>query len=223
MRGTTAWRTVGLGFVSAVGVLALAACSSSSPSSGSGATTAANAANATTAASVSAPATQAPATSAPPTTQTAAATAPDPCQMVTSVEASALAGTALGPGKKSNGGSDCTYSSTKGLVSVQTARGTSAAEAQAYWAQEEAQVPKRLQQATNAPGLVVRFTPVSGFGDRAALASENASFQGMTFSVRGMYLLKGATFTGFEVMALNRPAPSTAAIEAQAKTVLGRM
>lgn len=224
MRKITASRTVGLGVVSAVGVLALAACSSSSPSSGSGA---ANAANATTAASVSAPPTQAPATSAPPTTQAAAATAPDPCQMVTGTEASALAGASFGPGKKSNGGSDCTYSSpTLRLVSVQAARANSAAEAQAYWAQEQAKLPDLMQREAQAPAavhLTIKVTPLSGFGDRAALISGSATLEGMTLAVNGMYLLKGATFVGFEAMAINHPAPTTAAVEAQAKTVLGRM
>ena len=227
MRKITASRTVGLGVVSAVGVLALAACSSSSPSSGSGAANAVNAANATTAANVSAPATQAPATSAPPTTQAAAATAPDPCQMVTNAEASALAGASFGPGKKSNGGSDCTYSSpTLRLVSVQAARANSAAEAQAYWAQEQAKLPDLMQREAQAPAavhLTIKVTPLSGFGDRAALISGSATLQGITLAVNGMYLLKGATFVGFEAMAFNHPAPTTAAVEAQAKTVLGRM
>jgi hypothetical protein len=143
--------------------------------------------------------------------------------MVTSAEAGALTGGSMGPGKKASDASLCTYSSPTGHISVQTARGTSVAEAQAYWVQQQAQLPKLLQEVASVPGIALHVTPVAGFGDRAALISEKASLSGVTLIVTGMYLLKGATFTGFEVMELNHPAPSTAAVEAEAKTVLGRM
>lgn len=200
---------------------ALAACSSSSPSSSSAGST--NAGNASTATTASSPATQAAATSAPPTTQAAAATAPDPCAMVTSAEATTLTGSSMGAGKKATDASLCTYSSPTGHLSVQTARGTSVAEAQAAWTARQAQLPQLLQEVGSVPGMALHVTPVSGFGDRAALISEKASLQGVTLSVTGMYLLKGTTFTGFEVIELNHPAPSAAAVEAEAKTVLGRM
>jgi hypothetical protein len=144
--------------------------------------------------------------------------------MVTSAEASAMAGASFGPGKKSNDSSDCTYSSpTLRIVSVQTARGTSAAEADAYWSQEQARLPALLAREANAPNINLHVTPVSGFGDRAATVSGSVTIQGIALTVNGMYLLKGATFVGFEAMAINHPAPTTAAVEAQARTTLGRM
>jgi hypothetical protein len=150
--------------------------------------------------------------------------------MVTSAESGAMTSATFGPGKEDDfgtGGKGCTYSSpTLRIVSVQAARGTSSAEAQAYWAQEQAKIPALLQRAAQAPAavhLTIHVTPLTGFGDRAALISGSESLGGMTLSVSGMYLLKGPTFVGFEAMALNHPAPTTSAVEAEAKTVLGRM
>jgi hypothetical protein len=150
--------------------------------------------------------------------------------MVTSAEAGTLARATFGPGKEADwgtGGQGCTYSSaTLQIVSVQAARATSAAEAQANWAQEQAKVPALLERAAQAPAavhLTMHVTPLTGFGDRAALISGSESLGGMNLSVSGMYLLKGTTFVGFEGLALNHPAPTASAVEAEAKTVLGRM
>lgn len=233
MRGLSVSRKLGVMGCSALAAIALAACSSSSPSSGSGG---ANVGAATTAASVSTPSSQAPANSLPPTTQAtpstaqAAAIAPDPCAMVTAAEAGTLTGATFAAGKAEawgSGGKGCTYSSpTLQIVSVQTARAQTAAEAQAAWAKEQAQIPTFLEQAAQAPAsahLTTNVTPLSGYGDQAALISGSGTLQGVTLTVSGIYLLKGATFVGFEALAIGHPAPSAAAIEAQATTTLGRM
>jgi hypothetical protein len=228
MRKLTASRAVGLGVVSAVGVLALAACSSSSPS-GSGAANAANAANATTAASVSAPATQAPVSSAPATTQAAGAPiALDPCQLVTRSEASSIAGVAYGAGKEetfSGGGKGCVYGSqTVNVFTVELAQATSPAVAQAAWSQEQTQA-KALLLKQIPPGMKLSYNlnPASGLGDRAATVSAGMNIAGRTIGISGIYVLKGRVFFAYQDLVVGHSAPAVAALEAEARTVLGRI
>jgi hypothetical protein len=199
-----------------VSALLLAACgspASTSSSSGSGSVAAAQPAASSAA--------------APTPSQSAAATSLDPCQLVTSSEASSLAGTTFGPGQEetTNGGKRCVYGGqTTNVFTVEVAQAQDAATAQADWSQEQSQAQGLAEQKL-PPGVNVSLNTqnVSGLGDRAATASGTASVSGQTIGVSGIYLLKGATFLAFQDLLLGHNPPSSAAMQAEARTALGRV
>jgi hypothetical protein len=197
-----------------VSALLLTACGSSastSTSSGSG----------------SAAAAQPAASAAASPSQSAAATSLDPCQLVTSSEASSLAGTTFGPGQEetTNGGKRCIYGSqTTNVFTVEVAQAQDSATAQADWSQEQAKAQNLVEQKL-PPGVDVSLNTqnVTGLGDRAATASGSASVAGHKIGVSGIYLLKGATFLAFQDLLLGHNPPSSAAMQAEARTALGRV
>lgn len=197
-----------------VSALLLTACGSSastSTSSGSGSTAAA----------------QPAASAAASPSQSAAATSLDPCQLVTSSEASSLAGTTFGPGQEesTNGGKRCVYGSqTTNVFTVEVAQAQDAATAQADWSQEQTQAQNLVEQKL-PPGVDVSLNTqnVTGLGDRAATAYSTASVAGHKIGISGIYLLKGATFLAFQDLLLGHNPPSSAALQAEARTALGRV
>jgi Protein of unknown function (DUF3558) len=198
-----------------VSALLLTACGSSastSTSSGSGTAAAAQPAASGAAASPS---------------QSAAATSLDPCQLVTSSEASSLAGTTFGPGQEetTNGGKRCVYGSqTTNVFTVEVAQAQDSATAQADWSQEQTQAQNLVEQKL-PPGVDVSLNTkkVTGLGDRAATASGSASVAGQMIGLSGIYLLKGATFLAFQDLLLGHNPPSSAAMQAEGRTALGRV
>ncbi|HYM66260.1 MAG TPA: DUF3558 family protein [Patescibacteria group bacterium] len=189
--------------------LALAACGSSS--------TAATSPSPSTPASPSAPATP------------SATTTLDPCQLVTSQEASALTGVTFGPGTPEDytGSKGCGYGSgTLNIFRVVVAQAPDAATAQADWAQEQAQAQTALAQAagvgSNVSLTVNDVSNVAG-ADRAAVGSGSFPIGGKTFNVSAIYVIKGAVFFSFSDIAVDVAAPTAAAMEAQAQTVIGRL
>jgi len=221
-------------------LVALSACSgTSTPSTAAGApTAAAPVVNPTVAAPVvnptavstpSATATESPAAStpAPPSEApagsegpTAAPTALDPCQVVTSEEASTLAGVSFGAGKESTTKGNakiCTYgAATPNVFTVFVAQAPDAAAAQAAKSQV-------LATLNSALGKGVKVTSVPGLADSAAVLSATESAGGTAVAASGIYLLKGLDFLAFSDVALGKPAPTEAALEAQASTSLGRL
>lgn len=203
--------------------LLLTACSSpvttssSSDAAGPAATpSAASAAAAPSSAPGSAPASQSGATSL------------DPCQLVTSSEASALAGTTFGAGKEEtngNNGKECVYGSqTTNVFTVEVGQDPNPAAAQADWSKERARAQRLLTKKLPAGiSLSVNTHDVSGLGDRAAVAAGSASAAGQTIGFSGIYLLKGATFVGFQNLLLGHAAPSASAMEAEAQKALARV
>src|SRR5436305_313764 len=131
----------------------------------------------------------------------AQATALDPCQLVTSSEASSLAGAAFDTGldtTEDNGARLCVYGSqTLNVLSVVAAQAPDADTAQASWSEEEA-AAQRLMQQTLPPGvsLDVTVNDVSDLPsfDRAAVAQASATVAGRTLNISAIYLLKGSTF-----------------------------
>jgi len=155
----------------------------------------------------------------------------DPCQIVTSAEASKLASASYGAGKEDTtqgGGKICWYGAqTLNVLEVLVAVASDPATAQAQWSQEEAQVQSQLQQALQyAPGVTVSFnlsdTSLSG-ADRAAVGTFSETFSGHPISGSGIYVLKGATFFAIVDLVVGQAAPSSTAMEGQAQTVLGRL
>jgi len=220
-----------------VSVLAvpLAACASSATTAASSDT---NTAAVSTAAASTAVASQAAATSAAatPAASSAAALSPsaepttalDPCQLVTSAEASALAGTTFGPGKEEPSGTSgkrCVYGSqTLNVFTVIVGQAATVADADAQWssAQSEAQAAIS-KQLPSGVGVSVHTDNLPGIADKAAMASGSAAISGQTINEIAIYLLKGTTFLTFSDLVLNKNAPSEAAMKAEARTALSRV
>jgi hypothetical protein len=204
--------------------LLLTACSS--PVTTSSSSDAAGSAATPSSASASAAPSSAP--SSAPASQSGVATSLDPCQLVTSSEASALAGTTFGAGKEETNGSngkECVYGSqTTNVFTVEVGQDPDPAAAQADWSKERARAQRLLTKKLPAGiSLSVNTQDVSGLGDRAATATGSASAAGQTIGFSGIYLLKGATFVGFQNLLLGHAAPSASALEAQAQKALARV
>ena len=163
-----------------------------------------------------------------PASQSGVATSLDPCQLVPSSEASALAGTTFGSGKEESTGQhgkECVYGSqTTNVFTVEVGQDPDATAARADWSKERARAQRLLTKKLPAGiSLSVNTKDVSGLGDRAAVAAGSASAAGQTIGFSGIYLLKGATFVGFQSLLLGHPAPSASAMEAEAQKALARV
>lgn len=153
----------------------------------------------------------------------------DPCVLVTSQEASSLAGASYGAGvaQTYDGGSKgCVYGyQTLNVFSVLVAQTDSPQTAQAGWAQEQAKAQAVLAQVTGAGTVTINQNDVSNLNgaDRAAVGSGSFSVSGHTFGVGVFYLIKGATFVTFSDIVFGQGGPSVSVMESEAQTVLGRM
>jgi Protein of unknown function (DUF3558) len=156
------------------------------------------------------------------------ATSLDPCQLVTSSEASALAGATFGAGreeKTKGGGRICVYGyQTTNVFTVEVGQDKSTSDAQKQWSKNEAKARSLLQRKVPAGFSVhVQTADVSGLGDRAATVYSKDNIAGHKFGISGIYLLKGATFVAFQDLLLGSSPPSTSALQAQARTTLSRV
>lgn len=212
---TSRRRVVGL---AAAAIFVLAACSGSSATSAPAATNASVASPTPTATPTQTPS---PAASPSDTPEpTGVATSLDPCTLVTAQEAGQLAGVTFGPGKPettSGNGKICTYGyQTLNVFTVIVAQAPDVATAQA----EKAAAVAQLQQQANKG---VTITQLSGLGDAAAYLAGGGTISGVTLNISAIYVLKGTVFFGFSDLLLNKPAPTSAALQAEAQTVLGRI
>ncbi len=202
--------------VLAVTLVGLSACSSAAP-----ATTTPLAPASATSATPSLPpsASTAPPASSPGSTAQALA---DPCQVLTRPEASALSGMKMPAGVKQPWGKGVKCGYTSGSVEsfLILEQAKTSAKAQAAWDAEKAQ----LQQQAKPVGVKVTATSVPGIGDRAELFVGSVTLGGVKNTVMAIFVLKGATFVDLGDIALRGAAPATtAAIEAQASTSVGRV
>ena len=147
-------------------------------------------------------------------------TAIDPCQLITSQEASQFAGASFGAGVESTtsgNGRICTYGGqTLNVFMVVVGQAPDVATAQAGKADAEAAIQ---QQA----GSDVKFTELPNFADGAAYITGNVSISGQTIGAGAIYALKGTVFFGFSDLALGKPAPTPAALQAQGQVMLSRL
>ena len=166
------------------------------------------------------------ATSAPTSMSTASAvpTALDPCQLVTSQEASSLAGALFGAGLEGTtpgGGKTCTYGyQTLNVFNVVVGQAADVATAQADKAQFETDIQSKIQQFANV-GFII--TQLPNFADGASAGTGSVTIGGKLFSGGSFGFLKGTTFVGFSDINAGGAAPSAAAMQAEATTVLGRL
>jgi Protein of unknown function (DUF3558) len=164
-----------------------------------------------------------------PPLATAVPTSFDPCQIVTSSEASAIAGVTYGPGlEKTNSGNgkECVYGSeTTNIFTVGVGVATDAATADADWATEEAKAKAAFARAV-PPGITLAYnisdTSISG-ADRAAEGTMSAKIETETIAGCFIYLLKGPVFVNFGDLTVGHAAPALSALESEADTVVGRI
>ncbi len=150
-------------------------------------------------------------------------TALDPCTLVTSGEATSLAGVPLGDGQESTtagNGRICSYGQEGVVFEVVVSVAPDVATARS----EEQSAEADLQKAA-ANGLML--TELTGFADGAADAATlegSQSIGGKTFSASAIYILKGTTFVGIsDIATLGAEAPTGEALQAEGLTVVGRL
>lgn len=155
----------------------------------------------------------------------------DPCVLVTSSEASSLAGATFAAGQEGTtsdgGGKTCSYGGqTANVFMVLVAQAPDATTAQADWAQEQAQAQAAINKGVPA-GVSVNFNvaDVSGVtgADKAAVATFSTTISGVSVGITAIYLLKGAVFLTFSDLEVGHTPPTAAAMEAQADTSLTRL
>jgi hypothetical protein len=159
----------------------------------------------------------------------AAAVAVDPCQLVTSAEASSLAGTTYATGVDQtydNGTRGCVYGyQTTNVFLVVVTQAPDADTAQQTWADQEQRAQALLGQGL-PPNVTVSYAltdlSLSGY-DRATLAGGTGTIGSRTINVTAIYLLKGPTFVTFSDLVLDNPAPTGDAMQSEAATVNGRL
>jgi hypothetical protein len=148
----------------------------------------------------------------------------DPCQLVTQAEASTLSGVSMPAGVKApwgtGGAMKCGYTSGTTEVFVILAQAATADQAQATWNTDKATLAKEVQAA----GIQVSATPVPGLADQASVFVGSATINGVKNTMSAIFVLKGTTFVDIGDIALKNAKPATTdALEAQAKTSLGRV
>jgi hypothetical protein len=149
----------------------------------------------------------------------------DPCQLVTAQEASTLAGATFGAGKESTTEGNakiCTYGAqTANVLNSYVVQAPDVATAQAAEAAGLAAAKAAAEQ--QAPGVTISQTELPNFADGALVISASATISGQTLAISGIYVLSGTTFFAITDVVLGQPAPTSDALQAQARVVLGRI
>jgi hypothetical protein len=171
--------------------------------------------------------TPAPTSTPAPTVAKQAATTStslDPCQVISSAEASKLAGATFGAGLEtttSGGGKICTYgANTKNVFTVFVGQAPDLATAKKYQADFLAMIQENLAQLTSE-GLVP--TDVPGLGDAAVYVKGSFTLPTGTLNGIAIGVRKGTIFFGYSDLVADGPAPTLAAMEAEAKTILAKL
>jgi len=162
------------------------------------------------------------ATSAPQATATP--TSLEPCDLIPSEEASALAGTTYAEGMEGTtpgGGKTCTYGAgTLNVFTVEVAQAPDVETAQAYKTQFVADLEAKLQELAST-GITV--TELPDFADGAVVGQATFTVAGTTINGSGFGFLKGTIFVGFSDVVVGGTAPTNEALQSEAETVLERL
>ena len=154
--------------------------------------------------------------------QTGNPTALDPCQLISSQEASSLSGASFGAGLEetlSGGARTCTYGAqTTNVFYIEVAQAPDKATADADKTQFLADLQANLQKLTSGG---MNITQLPNFADGAVTAQVNNTTIGVDGIAFGF--LKGTVFFGFSDLVLGAAAPSSTAMQTEATTVLGRL
>jgi hypothetical protein len=209
--------------VAGVAAVLLTGCSGSSGSTGASESSAPSQAASASAAATVAPTampTEAP-TATPTAEDTGVPTALDPCQLVPASEASTLSGASYTSGEASTSGNGklCTYGANSfNILTVVVGQAPDVATAQS----DEQDFVAQLQQAA-ANGLTLTQLPGFADGADAATLEGSATVGGQSVSVSAIYVLKGTVFFAISDVVINGSAPTSAELQAEAMTVLGRI
>ncbi len=145
-------------------------------------------------------------------------TSVDPCQLVTKDEADKLAGTTLSAGKETTVQNNrlCNYDAAGVAFTVTVLQAPN----QAAVDQGKAEFLAGLKKQA---GAALKVSVVSGIGDAAAVATVGETISGVTLNGSAIYVLKGLIFFTISDIGVGKPVASTAAMEAQATSCLGRI
>jgi hypothetical protein len=174
-----------------------------------------------------------PAASEPPSTPapdssetplpTAVVTDIDPCQLITSDDASTFVGVKFGAGKATNTENNvkmCSYSGPgPNIFTVEVAVAPDVATAQAAEADAKAELSSK-------GGAKLGVIPLPSFADNtdAAILQGSGSAGGITIGARALMLLKGTTFVGFsDISAGGASPPTEQAFQDEGNAVLAKL
>ncbi len=154
--------------------------------------------------------------------KTGGSTSLDPCELLDSSEAKNLTGVSFGAGVESTldgGAKMCTYgANTTNVLMVEVGQAKDVATAQAYQASFLNDIKSGLAQFGDVPFQVTQI-PDFGSGAVSATLGQNAiNVTGSAFGFR-----KNTIFFGFSDLVLGAPAPTPAAMRAEAAFVLGEL
>ena len=154
---------------------------------------------------------------------TAVPTSLDPCQVITSAEASQLTGASFGAGKEttlSGNSKMCIYGgNTHNVFEIIVAIAPDVATAKAAEAQTEADAKKNAAQLQQ--GLNITKMPNFAPGTDAFMLEIKPNALGI--QGRGLGVLRGTSYAYFDDLAMPGSVPSAAAMQAEAMTVLSRL
>lgn len=163
-------------------------------------------------------------------TGSAVATTLDPCQLVTSAEASKLAGASFGKGRKEtvgSGGNDhtCTYGyQTANVFIVQVVKADSAKTATSNFDSYRQEANGDLARAGQAQAKIdFKLSDLANLGDRATTGTLQETYAGVTISGAAIYVVKGPYFFTFSDLRRGNTLPSIAAFKTQAQVVISRL
>jgi len=140
----------------------------------------------------------------------AVATNIDPCQLITSADASSWVGVKFGAGKETtneNNIRSCTYAAPgPNIFFVAVGIAPDVDTAKAAEAAEEASLQEQANQLGN---LAIEKIPNFADNTDAAILQGSMSAGGQKLGARAMYVLRGTTFFTFSDIAINNGTPPT--------------
>ena len=153
---------------------------------------------------------------------TAIVTDLDPCQLITSDDASTFVGVNFGKGKATtteNNVKMCSYAAPgPNIFTVEVAVAPDVATAQA------AEAAAKADLASQGAKLGVEPLPSFADGTDAAILQGSASSNGISLGARALLLLKGTTFVGFsDISAGGAQPPSEQAFKDEGNAVLAKL
>ncbi len=148
----------------------------------------------------------------------------DPCQLISSQEASSLAGASFGEGVEDTnpgGGRSCTYGSqTTNVFIVEVVQAPDKATVDTAKSQFLNDLKSKMPELASAG---VQVTQLPNFADGAIFGQLSLNIGGATINGSSFGFTKGTIFVGFSDLAVGSTAPSSTAMQSEATTVLGRL
>ncbi len=168
------------------------------------------------------PAATTSAASLPP--QTGKTTSLNPCQLISSQEASTLTGVQFKTGLEGTlpgGGKTCSYNSTsQSVFQVEVVQAPDIATADAAKAKFLTDLQAKMQQLSSQG---INVTQLPNFADGALTVQTAITYNGETINGSAFAFRKGTIFIAFSDTVVGKPAPSSTIMQSEANMVLGRL